>query len=240
MNIDKYQKLISHLNQFRYQLDTHRHGSIQYRDSKTLAHLIDWYEKPTTQAQEIPEDLQEAYDYAQAIFGIESNQLDEFDSKADTIREERRPLPRHIDKYQISEEQNPKVKTTFDSHRTDTQYTMADGIRPQYPDIEDYTGQGNLKQWSLRAMRKVRCESNYLPDAATTFNYLMMKMDGEAMELMSEYERPRRLYERLLEKTEHVKVWISYAHFEINVPDAADQPSSENESAPISDAAKSR
>jgi len=34
-----------------------------------------------------------------------------------------------------------------------------------------------------------------------------------------EYERPRQLYERLLEKTEHVKVWISYAHFEINVPD---------------------
>lgn len=34
-----------------------------------------------------------------------------------------------------------------------------------------------------------------------------------------DYERPRRLYERLLAKTEHVKVWTSYAHFEINVPD---------------------
>lgn len=33
-----------------------------------------------------------------------------------------------------------------------------------------------------------------------------------------EYERTRKLYERLLQKTDHVKVWISYAHFEINVP----------------------
>lgn len=34
-----------------------------------------------------------------------------------------------------------------------------------------------------------------------------------------EYERTRALYERLLEKTDHVKVWISYAQFELNVPD---------------------
>ena len=34
-----------------------------------------------------------------------------------------------------------------------------------------------------------------------------------------EYERTRQLYERLLDKTDHVKVWISYAHFEINVPE---------------------
>ncbi|KAK6495370.1 NineTeen Complex (NTC) component [Arthrobotrys musiformis] len=34
-----------------------------------------------------------------------------------------------------------------------------------------------------------------------------------------EWDRTRALYERLLAKTEHVKVWISYAHFEINVPE---------------------
>ncbi|KAK0250472.1 Pre-mRNA-splicing factor clf1 [Friedmanniomyces endolithicus] len=34
-----------------------------------------------------------------------------------------------------------------------------------------------------------------------------------------EYERTRKLYERLLQKTEHVKVWISYARFELNIPD---------------------
>ena len=38
-----------------------------------------------------------------------------------------------------------------------------------------------------------------------------------------EYDRTRQLYERLLEKTGHVKVWISYAHFEINVPDGEGQ-----------------
>ncbi|KAF7519568.1 hypothetical protein G7054_g13045 [Neopestalotiopsis clavispora] len=35
-----------------------------------------------------------------------------------------------------------------------------------------------------------------------------------------EYEKTRDLYERLLDKTDHVKVWISYAHFELNIPDA--------------------
>jgi crooked neck len=34
----------------------------------------------------------------------------------------------------------------------------------------------------------------------------------------SEYDRTRSLYERLLEKTNHVKVWISYARFEASVP----------------------
>jgi crooked neck len=33
------------------------------------------------------------------------------------------------------------------------------------------------------------------------------------------YERARSLYERLLTKTNHVKVWINYARFEINVPE---------------------
>ena len=55
-----------------------------------------------------------------------------------------------------------------------------------------------------------------------------------------EYEKTRDLYERLLAKTEHVKVWISYAHFEINVPDAAEEAVPETEEAPISDAAKAR
>jgi crooked neck len=34
-----------------------------------------------------------------------------------------------------------------------------------------------------------------------------------------EYDRTRDLYERLLEKTDHLKVWVSYAHFELGVPD---------------------
>ncbi|PQE25687.1 hypothetical protein CJF30_00000406 [Rutstroemia sp. NJR-2017a BBW] len=54
-----------------------------------------------------------------------------------------------------------------------------------------------------------------------------------------EYERTRRLYERLLEKTDHVKVWISYAHFEINVPDEEEEED-EAEEKPVSEAAKAR
>ncbi|KAJ2905102.1 pre-mRNA-splicing factor CLF1 [Zalerion maritima] len=38
-----------------------------------------------------------------------------------------------------------------------------------------------------------------------------------------EFERTRSLYERLLEKTDHVKVWISYAHFEVNIEEAQQQ-----------------
>ena len=55
-----------------------------------------------------------------------------------------------------------------------------------------------------------------------------------------EYERTRALYERLLEKTDHVKVWISYAHFEINVPEDEEEETEEDEARPISDEAKSR
>ncbi|KAI9171977.1 Pre-mRNA-splicing factor clf1 [Paramyrothecium foliicola] len=54
-----------------------------------------------------------------------------------------------------------------------------------------------------------------------------------------EYERTRDLYERLLEKTDHVKVWISYAHFEINIPED-DEADDEAEEQPVSDAAKAR
>ncbi|KAF9869797.1 pre-mRNA-splicing factor clf1 [Colletotrichum karsti] len=52
-----------------------------------------------------------------------------------------------------------------------------------------------------------------------------------------EYERTRDLYERLLEKTDHVKVWISYAHFELNIPE--DEEGADEE-APISAEAKVR
>ncbi|KAK2014033.1 TPR-like protein [Colletotrichum eremochloae] len=52
-----------------------------------------------------------------------------------------------------------------------------------------------------------------------------------------EYERTRELYERLLEKTDHVKVWISFAHFELNIPE--DEEEGEEE-APISNEAKAR
>ncbi|KAK4060627.1 hypothetical protein Trihar35433_10035 [Trichoderma harzianum] len=54
-----------------------------------------------------------------------------------------------------------------------------------------------------------------------------------------EYERTRDLYERLLEKTDHVKVWISYAHFEINIPED-DEADEEQEEQPVSDEAKAR
>lgn len=58
----------------------------------------------------------------------------------------------------------------------------------------------------------------------------------------SEYERTRALYERLLEKTDHVKVWISYAHFEMNVPDDEEEAEEEDDEVerPISDEAKRR
>ena len=56
-----------------------------------------------------------------------------------------------------------------------------------------------------------------------------------------EYDRTRALYERLLDKTGHVKVWISYAHFEINVPDEDEEEAEgEEEEKPVSEAAKAR
>lgn len=56
-----------------------------------------------------------------------------------------------------------------------------------------------------------------------------------------EYDRTRDLYERLLEKTDHVKVWISYAHFEINVPEEDEQEAEdESEERPVSEEAKAR
>ena len=58
-----------------------------------------------------------------------------------------------------------------------------------------------------------------------------------------EYDRTRALYERLLDKTDHVKVWISYAQFEINIPDAdapGDEAGEDDDDRPISDLAKTR
>lgn len=56
-----------------------------------------------------------------------------------------------------------------------------------------------------------------------------------------EYDRTRTLYERLLEKTDHVKVWISYAQFEINIPDAEGEEEAEDEEEmPVSEEAKAR
>ncbi|KAF2231468.1 TPR-like protein [Viridothelium virens] len=58
-----------------------------------------------------------------------------------------------------------------------------------------------------------------------------------------QYDRTRALYERLLEKTQHVKVWISYAHFEVNAPSADEEPPAEEEDEeekPISEEAKAR
>jgi crooked neck len=64
-------------------------------------------------------------------------------------------------------------------------------------------------------------------------------IDLEAEE--GQYDRTRALYERLLAKTDHVKVWISWAQFELSVPDADDSAASEDdEDRPVSDAAKSR
>ncbi|KAI1137965.1 cell cycle control protein [Hypoxylon sp. FL0543] len=55
-----------------------------------------------------------------------------------------------------------------------------------------------------------------------------------------EYDKTRDLYERLLQKTDHVKVWISYAHFEINIPEEDEEEAGEEEERPVSEEAKAR
>jgi len=57
-----------------------------------------------------------------------------------------------------------------------------------------------------------------------------------------EYDGTRALYERLLAKADHPKVWISFAQFEINIPEAAAEAGEDEEDgeAPVSDAAKAR
>lgn len=82
---------------------------------------------------------------------------------------------------------------------------------------------------------------------------LLWKAYIDLEEEEGEYERARALYERLLDKTGHVKVWISYAHFEINVPDDDDdndddrnnnnqdeQEEEDDQDRPVSEQAKSR
>lgn len=54
-----------------------------------------------------------------------------------------------------------------------------------------------------------------------------------------EFARARRLYERLLERTEHVRVWITYAQFEMNAPDEETETGTANDDS-ISDSAKAR
>ncbi|EON96850.1 putative pre-mrna-splicing factor clf1 protein [Phaeoacremonium minimum UCRPA7] len=54
-----------------------------------------------------------------------------------------------------------------------------------------------------------------------------------------EYEKTRDLYERLLAKADHPKVWISYAQFEINIPEGEEEEA-EDEEQPISEEAKAR
>ena len=56
-----------------------------------------------------------------------------------------------------------------------------------------------------------------------------------------EYDRARKLYERLLNKTDHVKVWVSFAEFEVNIPEEEEEDGVEEETERIiSDAAKVR
>jgi crooked neck len=60
-------------------------------------------------------------------------------------------------------------------------------------------------------------------------------------EYEGEYERTRLLYERLLQKTDHVKVWINYARFEINIPEEEEEgEEEEEEERPVSEEAKRR
>ena len=64
-----------------------------------------------------------------------------------------------------------------------------------------------------------------------------------------EYDRARALYERLLEKTNHVKVWTSFAEFEVSIPEeeagaeekeGEDNAQDEEKEIVVSDSAKAR
>jgi crooked neck len=68
---------------------------------------------------------------------------------------------------------------------------------------------------------------------------LVWKSYIEFEEEEEEYERVRALYERLLAKTDHVKVWINYARFEVNIPEEEEEEEEEEER-PISEEAKRR
>jgi len=55
-----------------------------------------------------------------------------------------------------------------------------------------------------------------------------------------EYDRARSLYEKLLDKTDHVKVWISFAEFEVNIPEEENGAEEQVAERPISEATKVR
>ena len=57
------------------------------------------------------------------------------------------------------------------------------------------------------------------------FNQLLWKSFIDFESELGEYDRARELYERLLQRTQHVKVWISYAQFEssLNIDGAEEQ-----------------
>ena len=74
---------------------------------------------------------------------------------------------------------------------------------------------------------------------------LVWKAYVEFEEEESEWDRVRNVYERLVERSGHVKVWISWAMFEVGVPDdgeegAEDEGEEEEEEKPVSLAAKAR
>jgi len=54
-----------------------------------------------------------------------------------------------------------------------------------------------------------------------------------------EYDRARSLYEKLLDRTDHIKVWISYAQFEVSIPEEEEGEEEEAEHV-ISEAAVAR
>lgn len=64
---------------------------------------------------------------------------------------------------------------------------------------------------------------------------LLWKSYIDFEEESGEFDKTRQLFERLLHKTDHVKVWISYAHFEINADEGA-----EEEDEAVSEEAKDR
>ncbi|KAF2002918.1 TPR-like protein [Amniculicola lignicola CBS 123094] len=57
-----------------------------------------------------------------------------------------------------------------------------------------------------------------------------------------QFDNARALYERLLEKAPHVKVWITYAQFEIRAPDPGqeEEEGAEDEEKPVAESAKDR
>ena len=88
-----------------------------------------------------------------------------------------------------------------------------------------------------------RCRGIYelaVEQAVLDMPELLWKAYIDFEEEEGEFERTRGLYERLLSRTGHVKVWISFALFEINVPDTDAVDDEEAEDAPVSEEAKAR